>query len=307
MQSETASVISWLLDSDPSIRWQVMRDLLHEPAEAVAAERARIATEGWGKHLLDLQEPGGTWSGVLYQCPGWMATQDSLSLLRILGLDPASEQARHAIGLVRQTDWGEEFGNSPYFEGETEACINGRVLSCGAYFGENCESLVNRLLAEQMEDGGWNCYSPPSTRSSFHSTICVLEGFLEYEKAFGARLDVTESRRRAEEYLLERHLFRSLSTRAIVRPEWLLFTFPTHWHYDVLRALDYFRLAGISDDVRLNEALDLVRQKRDESGHWPLDHLHEGSVFFTMDDGIGLPSRWNTLRALRVLNWFGEV
>ena len=210
------SVIQWLLDSDPSIRWQVMRDLMDESDEVVAGERSRVASEGWGSRLLDLQEPDGQWGGGTLH-PQWTSTLYTLLLLTDLGLDPTSERARRAIGLVRDNcTWGPEFGDSPFFEGEVEPCINGRVLAFGAYFGEASDRLVDRLLHEQLEDGGWNCEAPPSKRSSFHSTICVLEGLLEYEKAKGATTAVTDARLRGQEYLLERRMFRSLSTGEVI-------------------------------------------------------------------------------------------
>jgi hypothetical protein len=225
-------------------------------------------------------------------------------LLTDLGPDPASERVRKAIGLVRDhSTWGPEFGNSPFFEGEVEPCINGRALACGAYFGEASDRLAERLLSEQLEDGGWNCEAPPSTRSSFHSTICVLEGLLEYEKEKGATTAVTDARRRGAEYLLERRMFRSLSTGGVIKAEWLQCSFPTRWHYDVLRGLDYLRRAGVEPDSRVAEAIGLVEQKRDADGRWPLENPHAGEDHFDMEDGAGKPSRWNTLRALRVLNW----
>lgn len=299
------SVIHWLLDSDPSIRWQVLRDLLRESGEVVAAERSRVASEGWGARLLGLQDPDGQWGGAPYVCPGWIATTDTLLLLRDLGLDPASEEARKAIGLVRDNStWGPEFDDAPFFEGEVEPCINGRVLACGAYFGEASDRLVERLLHEQLEDGGWNCEAPRSRRSSFHSTICVLEGLLEYEKAKGATTAVKDARLRGQEYLLERNLFRSLSTGEPINPDWMQFSFPTRWHYDVLWGLDYLRRAGVEPDPRVAEAIALVEKKRDRDGRWPLENPHAGEVHFDMEDGAGKPSRWNTLRALRVLDWY---
>jgi hypothetical protein len=190
------TMVDWLLDSDPSIRWQVMRDLTHEPDEVVAAERARVATDGWAVRLLGRQAPDGGWGEVGYtryiDSPDGQSTH-ALILLRDMGLDPASAQARLAVARVRDniSHWE---GGQPFFEGEVEACINGRVLTLGAYFGEANEALLARLLAEQLDDGGWNCETPPSVRSSFHSTICVLEGLLEYERAKGASATVTEAR-----------------------------------------------------------------------------------------------------------------
>ncbi len=211
------AVIRWLLDSDPSIRWQVKRDLTGEPEEVVAAERSSVAVEGWGARLLSLQEPDGNWGGGPWVFQSWASTVETLMLLRELGLDPASPQARKAIGLVRdKSDWGPYHGHSPFFEGEVEPCINGRVLACGAYFSEASDRLVDRLLSEQLQDGGWNCEAPPSKRSSFNSTICVLEGLLEYEKAKGPTSAVKDARLRGQEYLLERKLFRSLSTGKVI-------------------------------------------------------------------------------------------
>src|SRR5213080_3931313 len=205
------SVIEWLLDSDPSIRWQVMRDLIAESDATVARERSRVAAEGWGARLLDLQGADGHWGGAAFVPRAWISTMDTLQLLRDLGVDPESDRMRRAIGQVRERcTWGEEFGDAPFFEGEVEPCINGRVLACGAYFGEASDRLVDRLLSEQLQDGGWNCEAPPSKRSSFNSTICVLEGLLEYEKVKGATSAVKDARLRGQEYLLERKLFRSL-------------------------------------------------------------------------------------------------
>jgi hypothetical protein len=300
-----SSVINWLLESDPAIRWQVKRDLLKESPEAVSTERSKVATEGWGARLLALQAPDGMWGGAVWQSPDWISTMDTLVLLRDLGIDPQSPQARRAIELVldNNLNWSPEFGNSPFFEGEEEACINGRTLAAGAYFGVNSDKLAQQLISEQMDDGGWNCYTPPSTRSSFHSTICVLEGLLEYENMPGATIDAAAPRKRGEEYLLERHLFRSLSTNEIINPRWLEISFPTRWHYDILRALDYFHHAGAQPDSRLAEAIELVKQKQDSQGRWLLENPHPGRVHFEMEVG-GEPSRWNTLRALRVLEWY---
>lgn len=299
------SVLHWLLDSDPSIRWQVMRDLLDEPHEAIARERSRVASEGWGARLLDLQGLDGQWGGGAFLPRSWRSTLETLMLLRDLGLDPASAQARQAIGLVRdKSTWGPEFGDSPFFEGEVEPCINGRTLAIGAYFGEASNRLAERLLREQLEDGGWNCEAPPSRRSSFHSTLCVLEGLLEYERAQGAMPAVREARHRGQEYLLERGLFRSLSTGKMIDPRWTQLSYPTRWHYDILWALDYLRRSGVEPDPRVAEAIELVEQKRDGDGRWPLENPHAGEVYFDMEGGTGKPSRWNTLRALRVLDWY---
>lgn len=308
------SVMQWLLNSDPSIRWQVMRDLTDEPDESVAAERSRVASEGWGARLLDLQGPDGTW-GDGTSTPKWESTLHTLLLLRDMGLDPSSERARTAVGLVRDKfTWGPEFGDAPFFEGEVEPCINGGVLELGCYFGETRERLLDRLLGEQLVDGGWNCEAERgSVRSSFHTTICVLEGLLEYEKAKGPTAAVTDARVRAQEYLLERRMFRRLSTGEVIkdrkRPpvqgrDWTRFSFPTTWHYDVLRGLDYLRSAGVEPDERVAEAVGLVAKRRHQNGRWPLHDPHPDPVHIDMEGGAGAPSRWNTLRALRVLDWY---
>ena len=281
-----------------------MRDLTGEPAEAVAAERSRVASEGWGARLLGQQRPDGNWGdGVATQ--HWRSNLYTLLLLRDLGLDPASEQARKAVGLVRdRVTWGPEFGDSPFFEGEVEPCINGRVVALGVYFGETSDRLVDRLLGEQLTDGGWNCEAERgSVRSSFHTTICVLEGLLAYEKARGATAAVTDARSRAQEYLLERRMFRRLSTGEVIDPGWTRFRFPLLWHYDVLRGLDYLRNAGVEPDERVAEAVGLVAERRQPDGRWLLDEPHRDAVH-ELEDGAGQPSRWNTLRALRVLDWY---
>ncbi len=297
-------VVAWLLDSDPSIRWQVMRDVTGEPAEVVAAERARVATEGWGARLLARQTPDGRWGEVgttrYVDSPDGQSLH-ALILLRDMGLDPASPQARKAVARVRDHITHYE-GGQPFFDGETEACINGRVLTLGAYFGAPNEALLARLLAEQLDDGGWNCEAPPSVRSSFHSTICVLEGLLEYERAKGATAAVAEARARAKHYLLERHLFRSLSSGRVIDPAWTLFSFPPGYHYDVLRGLDYLRSAGVEPDERTAEAIELVEKNRRPDCRWTLQNPHGDVLDFAME-ATDEPSRWNTLRLLRVLNW----
>ena len=309
------SVIRWLLDSDPSVRWQVMRDLIGAPAAEVAAERARVATEGWGARLLALQGADGQWGGAAWN-RGWDSTMHVLMLLRDLGLDPASEAARRAVGLVRDhVTWqgGREYEGNPFFAGEVEPCINGQVGAVGAYFGQDVRGIVNRLLAEQLPDGGWNCEAANgSTRSSFNTTICVLEALLEYELTSGGSPEVTAARLRGQEYLLERRLFHRQSTGEVIERDrkgggvWTRFAFPTWWHYDALRGLEYLRRAGVAPDDRVAEAIDLVESKRDGNGRWPLETRYPGQMPVEIDAGEGQPSRWNTLRALRVLDWYNE-
>lgn len=297
-----ASIIKWLLDSDPAIRWQVMRDLTHEPPEVIASERTRVATHGWGAQLLALQAPDGTW---LAESDRWplKGTIEALVLLKELGLKPSSTEARLATERVRENLIWHWHDSRPFFDGETEACINGRILAVGSYFGEASERLVDLLLSEQLPDGGWNCEAPKSQRSSFHSTICVLEGLLEYERAKVHSPAVTEARHRAHEYLLERRMFRSLSTGEVIEKQWTRFNFPTTYRYDVLRGLDYLRSAGVTPDERVREAVELVAARAHQNGRWPLRKHHEDVIAVQTETEVGHASRWITLRALRVLDW----
>ena len=299
------NVVRWLMEADPAIRWQVMRDLTGEQEAAVAAERSRVASEGWGAALLDMQRADGTWSDDDYE-KFWMPTIFVLDLLEDLGVDPASERVRVAIDRVRNGLTWERLGGRPFFDGETEPCLNGRILSAGAYFGAPSDRLADRLLSEQLEDGGWNCDAPPSMRSSFHSTICVLEGLLAYEKARGATPAVTQARARGEAYLLERRMLRSLRSGEIIDRRWTRFAFPTTYHYDVLRGLDYLRSAGVKPDDRVGEAVEIVKQRRHQNGRWPLNVLHADRFPFDMEPGAGRASPWNTVRALRVLKWYED-
>jgi hypothetical protein len=316
--------LDWLLDSDPAIRWQAMRDLTDASQDAIAAARARVPHEGVGAEILARQGADGAWrrDGE----PVWLPTLFTMLLLRATGADPRDPSVNSAV--VRAEDalrWNDEPGcwdlrpadfrcepagvpgckpgGNPFFEGEEEPCINGGVLALGAYFGRPTESLARRLLGEQLEDGGWNCEAPSSKRSSFHTTICVLEGLLEYERAVGPAPEVGAARRRGEEYLLKRSLFRRLSTGEIANPEFLRFAFPPRYCYDVLRALDYFRAAGVPPDPRMGQALRVVESRRQTDGRWLLDDTHNEALAFPFGESAGEPSQWNTLRALRVIRW----
>jgi hypothetical protein len=305
--------IAWLLVTDPAIAWQAMRDLTGASARAIASERARIPHEGIGAEILTMQQADGSWRRE--GAPAWLTTLFTMQLLRAAGIDPATPvveaaAARLETGLRWNDDggrWdlrGPETGGNTFFEGEVEPCINGGALALGAYFGRPTESLVRRLIDEQLEDGGWNCEAPKSSRSSFHTTICVLEGLLEYEQAVGSVPEVTSSRSKGEQYLLERALYRKLSTGEIVHPEFLEFAFPPRYHYDVLRALDYFRAAGSKPDARITDAVAVVRNKQQADGRWLLDLSYDESLALRLNESVNKPSRWNTLRALRVLRWY---
>ena len=306
---ERMNVMDWLLDSDPAIRWQVMRDLAHEPAEVVDAERARVATEGWGAQLLALQEPDGRWAGRPWS-HDWTDTFHVLELLRRFGLEPESPQARRAIDVVqanvtwRDPDFESPWADNRFFEGEVEPCINGNTVATGAYFGVDMTPLVERLLREQLADGGWNCeVENGATVSSFGTTINVLEGLLAYERAVGGSERVAEARRRGEGYMLERRLFRRKSNGEVIDPACLEFAFPSWYHYDVLRGLEYLRDAEVPADERVAEAVAVVERVRQPDGRWLRRRVHEGATHLETDDGEGTPSRWITLIASRVLDW----
>jgi hypothetical protein len=314
------SVTDWLLDSDPAIRWQVLRDLLGAPVVQWSAERALVADFGWGARLLSLEDADGQWAGAAFvpaDCTHeewdqvgqpWTATAFTLDQLREFGLDPASEAARRAVRLIGENSRWEE-GDQPFWEGEVEECINGRTVASGAYYGIDVAPIVARLVTEQLADGGWNCErANGSERSSFHTTINVLEGLLGYERATGGTPASRAARAGGEEFLLVRDLCRRLSTGKPADARFLLFTNPTRWRYDVLRGLDYFRdaaaLTGTPPDPRLGDAIDHIRSRQRPDGTWPLDRRDPGRVWFDVDEGPGEPSRWVTLRALRVLAWW---
>ncbi len=305
--------IDWLLDSDPAIRWQAMRDLATASPAAIAGERARVPREGIGAAILAAQQPDGAWRRP--DAPTWLTTLFTLLQLRSTGADPDDPAVTAALmrasTSLRWSDHDDRwelrspnFGGNPFFEGEIEPCINGGVLAFGAYFGHPNQNLARRLLSEQLDDGGWNCEAPKSKRSSFHTTICVLEGLLEFELAVGSDADVAAGRHRAEEYLLERHLFRRRSTGEVAHPDFLTFGFPPRYQYDVLRGFDYFRAADAQPDPRMSEAIQIVRNRQQADGRWLLDRSHDEALALSLGESVGEPSRWNTLRALRVLRWW---
>ncbi len=320
--SETSTVIDWLLDpeqSDPSIRWQVMRDLLDATENEWSSERAKVETEGWGAQLLALEGPDGQWAGGAhfpsdFEWGGdeagqpWTSTSHSLAQLREFGFDPTSARAEQMVESVgANCRW--EHDSQPYWDGEVEPCINGALVANGVYFGVDMQPVVSRLLTERLEDGGWNCEAENgSVRSSFDTVINVLDGLLEYERATGGTSESKAARRSGEEYLLKRELYRRLTTGEPADNRYLYFLHPNRFHYDVLRALDYFRsaslLTGTPPDPRLGKAIEHVRSKRREDGRWDLDWNPTGRTWFDVDDGEDQPSRWITLRSLRILKWW---
>ncbi|WP_420123936.1 squalene cyclase [Nakamurella sp.] len=310
--------IDWLLAVDPAIAWQVRRDLLGEPPAAWRPDRARVETQGWGARLLAHQDPDGQWAGGAFVPAGftpeqwaqegqpWTATTYALTQLRELGLDPGSERARRTVELVgRHARWDHD--GQPFWAGEVEECINGRTVADGAYFGVDVGPIVTRLLADQQPDGGWNCErAAGSVRSSFDTTINVLEGLWQHELATGGTAATRAARAAGEEYLLARGLFRRLSTGEPADPAMFDLLYPARWHFTVLRGLDHFRATGSSPDPRLGDAIERLLARRRPDGRWPLDRHLAGRVWFGLDDGPGRPSPWITLLALRVLRWWAN-
>lgn len=305
--------IQWLLDGDLAIRWQVLRDLVGAAEGVVERERKRISRYGWGARLLARQDPEGTWAGGkssdggLYS-PKWISTTYTMLMLRDFGLPSTSRQARKACKLLLdgglQRDGGINYG----WRGRSETCITGMVLSILSYFeyeDARLDALAGHLLEEQMPDGGWNCQRDHgATHSSVHTTISVLEGLRYYEAHRGRKLQaVRAAQRRGREFLLVHRLFRSHRTGEIIKPVFTQFSFPPRWHYDILRALDYFQAVNAPYDQRLAEAIDIVCRSRRADGRWSHQNRYRGKTYFELER-LGAPSRWNTLRALRVLKWW---
>jgi hypothetical protein len=295
-------VEKWLLAGDPAIRWQVMRDLQDAPEAAWQAERARVATEGWGARLLAHRDDTGRWTPRLYGRK-WISTTYTLLLLRQLGLSPEDPRARESCALFLEEGlWHDGGMNLSASQQRSETCVTGFALGLLSYFeieDPRRELLAGYLLREQMPDGGWNCLRHRgATHSSFHTTANVLDGLRDYGRA-------EQAEARGREFLLVHRLCRSHRTGAVVDPAMLRLTFPPRWRHDVLRALDHFRAAGAHRDERLTDAVEAVRARRGRDGRWALQRPHPGAVWFEMEQ-TGEPSRWNTLRALRVLKWFDK-
>ncbi|MDK1327522.1 hypothetical protein [Arthrobacter sp. zg-Y1143] len=341
-------VVEWLLQGDPAIRWQVLRDLLDASQDEVDAERARVEHEGWGAGLLARRAPDGRWAdGACFPdtaafaestaralaggeppppfpaafaepTPGaqpgvqpggepeqpWTATYPVLLDLCHLGVPPDSAVMQETAQLVADNcRW--EYDGLPFFAGEVDCCINAGTILIGIYLGVDVEPVVQRLLADQMPDGGWNCWAETRPApGSFSSTLDVVDALLRWERHTGGSDEVHRARHDGEEYLLQRSLFRSLRTGEVVDPRWLQFSYPPRGHYDLLKAASYFALRGGPADPRLAEAIDHIRAKRQPDGRWLLENTHPGAVHFRFEGPDGTPSRWNTLRALRVLRWY---
>jgi hypothetical protein len=314
----SAALISWLCDSDPALRWQVERDLMGEPPEVWEATRSRIGTEGFGARLLALQDPDGRWAGGAFfpadfdpvgeTGQPWTATTWTLNTLREWGLDPAVLRERRTAELLAENcRW--EYDHLPYWGGEVDCCINGWTLANGVWLGADVAGIADWFVEHRLPDGGWNCeWVEGSSRSSFHSTLNSLKGLLAHEVATGGTEATRAARSSGEEYLLQRGLFRRLSTGQPVAPWVDRFTYPFRWFYSVLNAADYFRRAAPADgtvpDPRMADAIELVRAARQPDGTWLQARRHPGRVWFEVDAPAGEPSKWLTLYGTRVLAWW---
>jgi hypothetical protein len=307
---DEGNLIAWLLEGDVSIQYQVHRDLL---AAAKPDLQERIATEGWGAQFLSFRKKEGHWGQRFYQ-PKWISTHYTILDLKNLAISPKNEEIRQSISQVIQKLKGQDGGIFPFgTEKKSDVCVNGMFLNYAAYFWtkeDDLKSIVDFLLTEHMKDGGFNCNSnrKGAIHSSMHSTISVLEGILEYAKnGYRYRLEeLQEAEDKSRTFLLQHRLFRSDQTGDIIDKKMLMLSYPSRWRYDILRALDYFQFAGINYDPRMRDALDILTKKRRKDNKWPVQAKHPGQTHFDMEK-TGGPSRWNTLRALRVLKYFGET
>jgi hypothetical protein len=308
-RGEFDAAIQWLLEGDPAIRWQAMRDLIGATERTGERERRRVARDGWGASLLARQDPVGTWAGGLYS-PKWISTTYTMLMLRDFGLQASNRQARKACALLLDEGLQRDGGINYGWRGRSETCITGMVLSILSYFqydDDRLDTIVEHLLDQQMPDGGWNCQRPlGATHASVHTTISALEGLRFYELHRGRKVRaVRMAQRRGREFLLAHRLFRSHRTGNIIKPILTRFSFPPRWHYDILRGLDYFQAVNAPRDPRLAEAIDIVRSRQREDGRWLLENSYKGKTYFELER-LGAPSRWNTLRALRVLTWWDQ-
>lgn len=310
---------AWLLDVDPSLSWQVERDLLGLPPQTWQATRALTATQGNGKRLLDLQDPDGQWDGGAYfpksfrfdgpeaEEPGqpWTATTWTLNTLREWGV-PAEALGNTAELLEANSTW--EYDNLPYWDGEVDACINAFTVANGVWLGRDMTANVQWFMDHQMDEGGWNCeWVEGSQRSSFHSTLNSLFGLLYFEQTTGKTIART-ARKRAEEYLLSRNAMNRKSTGEVVG-DWVhAFGYPFRHVYTALRALDYFRAQslfdGVAPDPRLSKIAEVVRSHRNDNGRWVQEHHFPGKVWFDLDVPVGQESPWLTFYGTRTLAWW---
>lgn len=297
--------ISWLLEGDVAIQYQVYRDLLSTERKDL---QDRIASEGWGARFLSKRNDNGHWGQGYYQ-PKWISSHYTLLDLRNLCIAPDQPLIKNSIDKILKECKAGDGGIYPIVQ-KSDVCVNGMFLNYASNFRadeESLQSVVDYLLAEKMPDGGFNCRSNRSGawHSSLHSTISVLEGITCYElNGYTYRLpELLESKKSAQEFTLIHQLYISDRTGKVIDKNFLKFPYPSRWKYDILRALDYFQLANLLWDKRLTPALNYLRTKQNKDGTWNLNAKHPGQLHFEMEKAAK-PSRWNTLRALRVLKHF---
>jgi len=299
--------INWLMEGDPSIQFQTARDLLDKSSKELAILQNQIQHEGWGERFLSLQEESGKWGGNLYS-PKWISTHYTLMTLMRLGLPEHNQQARKGCKILLDKGFYSDGGINHFASLQhSETCVTAMTLSLLCYFNlkdDRVDSLYEFLLKQQMSDGGWNCESfNGATHSSFHTTISTLEAFRLYELNRASNITKIETaRKKAHEFLLCHHLFRSDKTSKVVDQRMTRFSFPPRWKYDVMRALDYFQEIDAPHDPRFCDGITLLKNK-EKNGKWPLQQKHAGLMYFEMEE-VGKPSRINTLRALRILKWW---
>ena len=303
-----AEIIKWLLEGDISIQYQVHRDLLDSKRNQL---RERIEAEGWGAKLLSRRMDNGHWGRGYYQ-PKWTSTHYTLLDLENLSISPENPEIEQTLHLIFKNEKGRDGGIDPSRTiNISDVCLNGMVLNYSSYFGVDAaelESVVDFLISQHMTDGGFNCHSNRNgaIHSSLHTTLSVAEGIQEYFKnGYKYRIDeLRQAEESSREFILQHRLFKSDKTGKIIDKKMLLLSYPSRWRYDILRALDYFQFTGVDYDSRMDDAIEVLLKKRRKDGRWPLQGRHPGKTHFEMEEGKE-PSRWNTLRALRVLRHFG--
>lgn len=305
------TVIDWLLKGDISVQYQVYRDLLKSKKSIVDQLQQNIPQKGWGKKLLSNRNSNGMWGGGLYN-PKWTSTHYTLLLLKNIGLPQGLTLVNESVSLLLDAPKAKDGGISVDTKGipeHSDVCVNGMILNFSAYFiqkDKRLNHIVDYLLSIPMTDGGWNCrHHRGAVHSSLHTTLSVLEGLYEFQKQgnkYRAK-EINAMRESGKEFILQHRLYRSDKTGNVIRSSFKLLSFPCHWYYDILKALDHFRDAGYTYDERMQDALDVIYSKKDKNGKWPLQGKHPGRMHFEMENARQ-PSRWNTLRAMRVLNWF---
>lgn len=309
-QEKYKNQVEWLLEGDPSIRYQTLRDLHNTNVKDIQKERQKILNEGWGRRLMELQEENGTWSNALYS-PKWTSTFYTLLLLKRFGA-LNDKNIEKACRILLDKGFYKKDGGINYWKSwkQGECCVTGMLLSMLCHFqveDDHVHRMVEYLISEQMPDYGWNCERYRGAKhSSFHTTISVLEGLWEYEKEFPNSVlvkSIQEKQKEGIEFLLQHHLYKSNTTWKIVDSKMIKFSFPPRWHFDIIRCLDYFQDKKIEKEECMFSAMDILIKKQTTDGFWKLEIEYPAKTFFKMEK-VGKESRWNTLRSLRILKWW---